>query len=137
MKRKFVCFLLAACLCVSFSVSSHAAGEDNSGRAETLRSLGLFLGSDNGFELDRIATRVESAVMVVRMLGREDTAKSENSTHPFSDVPDWASAKVSEELLFVFEFEPNDDFEHANYMPDFAEILATSPTLWRACLCDK
>ena len=94
MKRKFVCFLLAACLCVSFSVSSHAAGEDNSGRAETLRSLGLFLGSDNGFELDRIATRVESAVMVVRMLGREDTAKSENSTHPFSDVPDWASAYV-------------------------------------------
>ena len=94
MKRKFGCFLLAVCLCVSLAVPSYAAEEGNSDRAEALRSLGLFLGSDNGFELDRIATRVESAVMVVRMLGREDAAKSENSPHPFSDVPDWASAYV-------------------------------------------
>ena len=94
MNKKFGCLFLAVCLCVSLAAPSFAAAADDSGRAEILRDLGLFLGSDDGFELDRPATRAEAAVMVVRMLGREATAKSENLSHPFSDVPEWASAYV-------------------------------------------
>ena len=94
MNKKFGYLFLVVCLCVSLAAPARAAGTDNSDRAETLRSLGLFLGSDSGFELDRAATRSEAAVMVVRMLGREQTAKSENFSHPFSDVPEWASAYV-------------------------------------------
>lgn len=59
--------------------------------AETLKSLGLFVGSDKGFELDREPTRVEEVVMLIRLLGKEAEVKSGSYTHPFSDVPAWAN----------------------------------------------
>lgn len=94
MKRKLLSLALVVCICFSFPISATAEGDDYIRQAEALKSLGLFLGSDAGFELDREATRVESAVMVVRMLGKEETARSQGNAHPFSDVPEWASAYV-------------------------------------------
>lgn len=62
--------------------------------AENLKSLGLFVGSDKGFELDRAPTRVEEVVMLIRLLGKEQTALSGNWTHPFTDVPAWADKYI-------------------------------------------
>ena len=62
--------------------------------AETLRSLGLFLGSDKGFELERVPSRVEEVVMLIRLLGKEQEAKSGSWTHPFTDVPAWADKYI-------------------------------------------
>jgi len=59
-----------------------------------LYDLGLFKGTDKGFELDRQLTRSEAAVMLVRLLGAEEDALSANASHPFSDVPSWASPYV-------------------------------------------
>ena len=62
--------------------------------AETLKGLGLFLGSDKGFELGRVPSRIEEVVMLIRLLGKEQEAKSGSWTHPFTDVPAWANQYI-------------------------------------------
>ena len=62
--------------------------------AEELWKDGLLLGSNGSFNLDKPLTRAEGAVMVVRLLGKEEEAKSEAYAHPFTDVPVWASSYV-------------------------------------------
>ncbi|MDO4539806.1 MAG: transglutaminase domain-containing protein [Syntrophomonadaceae bacterium] len=61
-------------------------------RAEALNQLGLFQGTDNGFELGRAPTRIEALIMLIRLLGQEDVALGGSFTHPFTDVPAWADA---------------------------------------------
>ena len=63
--------------------------------AEVLKYLGLFLGTDKGFELDRAPTRTESVVLLLRMLGQEQEALNSNYTHPFKDVPAWANKYIA------------------------------------------
>lgn len=62
--------------------------------AEKLKVLGLLSGSDKGFELDRQTTRCEAAVMVVRLLGKENEAIRKDYNHHFLDVPKWASPYI-------------------------------------------
>ncbi len=63
--------------------------------AADLKQLGLFKGvSDTNFDLNREPTRVEALVMLIRVLGKENTALNSNSNHPFVDVPDWADKYV-------------------------------------------
>lgn len=62
--------------------------------AEKLNLMGLLLGTDHGFELDRTPTRVQGAVMLVRLLGKEEEARVSSFSHPFADVPDWADSYV-------------------------------------------
>jgi hypothetical protein len=62
--------------------------------AEKLKALGLFLGSDLGFELERRPTRIEEVIMLIRLLGKEREAANGSWTHPFTDVPDWADPYV-------------------------------------------
>ena len=64
--------------------------------AYMLKNLGLFKGTDNGFELDRAPTRVEALVLLIRTLGKEDEIEREDlEKHPFTDVPAWADNYVS------------------------------------------
>lgn len=59
--------------------------------ASYLKELGLFKGvSDTDFDLYRPATRVEAIVMIIRLLGEENTALNAHLNHPFTDVPAWA-----------------------------------------------
>lgn len=67
---------------------------DTQAQAQMLKNLGLFKGTDKGFELEKPMTRAEAAVMVTRLLGAEAEAKTENNSHPFGDVPVWASPYV-------------------------------------------
>ena len=73
-----------------------AGGGNNNAEniANALKSLGLFLGSDNGFELDRKPTRIEAVIMLIRLLGKEAEAKAETYSHPFTDVPAWADSYI-------------------------------------------
>lgn len=59
--------------------------------AQELKDLGLFQGSNTGFELERAPKRVESAVMLIRLLGLEETVLNGKYSHPFTDVPSWAN----------------------------------------------
>ena len=62
--------------------------------AASLKTLNLFAGTRNGFDLDRTGTRAEGAVMLIRLLGRESEALSRKAVHPFRDVPAWAAGQV-------------------------------------------
>lgn len=63
--------------------------------ADFLNSLGLFKGTDNGYELEREPNRTEAAVMLVRLLGKEAEAQAYTGTHPFNDVPEWADRYIA------------------------------------------
>ena len=79
-----------------------AAGTELSEEDAALRLyyLGMLNGTGtniNGgidFALGKGLTRVESAVLAVRMMGMEETALQMKYAHPFYDVPEWASAYV-------------------------------------------
>ena len=67
--------------------------------ADALNTMGLFKGDEtgygSGYALERNATRLEGLIMFIRLLGEEDEALASTSTHPFSDVPNWASKYVA------------------------------------------
>lgn len=104
MSRFFVCLLAAALLCTQLTVGVFAAppGRTAAGQAaaEELYELGLFLGSGtlpNGspnFDLDRTPYRGEAVVMLVRLLGAEEEAKSGQFSHSFTDAAEWADAHI-------------------------------------------
>lgn len=62
--------------------------------AEDLSEIGVFVGSDIGFELEREATRIEGLIMFIRLIGKEEEVLSKNWEHPFSDVPEWADRHI-------------------------------------------
>ena len=91
--KRTVILLLVVIFSVIFTVCVFADDHkviQNETKAQTLKALGLFRGSNSGFELDREPNRVESGVMFVRLLGKEKEAEDMKYTHPFTDVPDWA-----------------------------------------------
>lgn len=94
MKKKMAVLLLVLVTILSFGDVNVEAQQLNLKEAENLKSLGLFMGTDKGFELDKVATRAESAAMLVRLLGAEKAAKENKHTHPFTDVPKWANEYV-------------------------------------------
>ncbi len=97
MKKRLLTLTLVLALALTWlpmGLTAAAAGTDYTPVADTLKDLGLFLGTNTGYELGRNATRAEAATMVVRLLGKEAVAKAENNTHPFTDVPVWANPYV-------------------------------------------
>ena len=64
--------------------------------AQMLYDLGLFKGTDNGFELDKKCDRLQAAALFIRLLGKETEAINNPKTHPFKDVPEWASPYVGQ-----------------------------------------
>lgn len=62
--------------------------------AKKLKDMGLFKGSELGFELNRAPSRVEAGVMLIRLLGKEEEAMQNANSHPFNDVPSWANSYV-------------------------------------------
>ena len=58
--------------------------------ADGLYNIGLFKGTNSGYELDRSASRIEAVVMLIRLLGEEEEALSFTGENPFDDVDTWA-----------------------------------------------
>lgn len=71
-----------------------AAAADFTGCADQLQALGLFRGSEQGYELDRAPTRAEAAVMLVRLLGEEQDALALEYDAPFTDLDSWQQPYV-------------------------------------------
>ena len=91
--------LLLLVLIISSMLTVSAFASEYDSVAKELKTLGLFQGTDTGFDLDRAPTRTEAAVMLVRLLGAESEAKAEFSagsiSHPFTDVPSWADPYIA------------------------------------------
>lgn len=93
MKRLTKLLVLTLALAALLTVSAFAA--DFTHCADALNDLGLFQGTDSGYDLDRAPTRAEAAAMLVRLLGAEEEAqKMEEYTAPFTDLRDWAKPYV-------------------------------------------
>lgn len=60
--------------------------------AQALNVMGLFKGTDIGYELERQPTRLETLIMLIRLLGEEKQALEYQGTHPFTDVTGWPDA---------------------------------------------
>lgn len=92
MKKMFKKVLIAVCLTAVLIVVAFASNFDHC--ADALNEIGLFRGTQNGYELDRAPTRAEAATMLVRLFGAENDALSLSYTAPYTDVADWAKPYV-------------------------------------------
>ncbi|MBK5263063.1 MAG: S-layer homology domain-containing protein [Peptostreptococcaceae bacterium] len=91
--KKFMVMILALCLVFSSGMTAFAA-TGYEAEATELKTMGLFQGTDKGFELEVAPTRAQASVMLVRFLGKEDIALAQSSSHPFTDVPKWADKYI-------------------------------------------
>ncbi len=91
--RKAIALVLSLLLLLPHTAAFAANDEQF---ADSLYQLGVFYGTENGYELSRALTRAEGVAMLVRMLGAEDEAAqlSDTST-PFTNVPDWAAGSIA------------------------------------------
>ena len=86
-------WLRAVCVgAAMLTASAFAANYTNC--ADSLHEMGLFQGTQNGYDLDRTPTRAEAAVMLVRLLGKEAEAKALTYTAPFTDLKGWEKPYV-------------------------------------------
>lgn len=85
-----VCVLALSCMSPALAYSQDKAQT----QAEALKALGLFQGTDIGFELERAPTRMEALVMLLRMTGVEREARFYEGEHPFTDAPSWIPAEA-------------------------------------------
>ena len=92
--KKILSLVLAAVLLFALIIPVAAYSEKQLDTADALYGLGLFLGYGKSYGLDNGLTRNEGIVLLVRMLGKEDAAKAENNTTPFTDVADFAEPHV-------------------------------------------
>lgn len=86
--------LLLCAVATTAAMATAAGASDFDACADKLKTLGLFEGTGQSYELDRAPTRAEAAVMLVRLLGQEDAAKALSYTAPFTDVADWQKPYV-------------------------------------------
>ena len=119
------------CMVGMLGVNSAFAYENSEiNKADALNYLGLFQGTDNGYELEKSLTRAEAITMVVRFLGAEKEAKQKKYESPFTDVPDWATDYVG----YAFEkgitqgtgnneFTPNVPIEMNQYLTFLLRVL--------------
>ena len=73
---------------------SESINNDPTVQADFLHALGLFRGTEKGYELEKAMTRAEAAAMLTRFLGAEKKALAGEWKHPFTDVPAWAAPYV-------------------------------------------
>lgn len=83
---------VGAATAAMLTASAFAANYTNC--ADSLHEMGLFQGTQNGYDLDRTPTRAEAAVMLVHLLGKEDEAKALTYTAPFTDLKGWEKPYV-------------------------------------------
>lgn len=89
-------FFRAACagLALTAALTLPAFAADFTECADQLKELGLFQGTQAGYELDRAPTRAEAAAMLVRLLGQEQAAQALTYDAPFTDLQGWEKPYV-------------------------------------------
>ncbi len=152
--KRVLTLTLATSLALSAGITSFAA-EDNLlispapvsapvyddstelGKADILNELGLFNGTDNGYELEREATRLEALIMMIRMMGNDYDALTSQAENPFTDSPTWEGA--SNYIAYGYEqnltsgvtattFDPNSPASCATYATFMLRALGYTDT---------
>ena len=87
--NRFAAFFLALVMAVGVMILPAAASgsaPESVDRADKLASLGLFQGTNQGYQLDNIPNRIQGLVMLIRLLGLEDEALAYDEDSPFTDL---------------------------------------------------
>ena len=96
--KKIVKSVLSVILAIVMSMSMMIGAlayenDDAQNKADMLYTLGLFKGTENGYELDKELTRIQALIMLIRLSGKEiDALYGDETSHPFTDCPDWEDA---------------------------------------------
>ena len=96
MKKRIVSLVAATAVAIGAMISTMAYTDKQEYQADALNSLGLFLGTDKGYELDKSLTRAEGVTLIVRMYGKvnEATANADKYILPFTDLVGWEKGYV-------------------------------------------
>ena len=78
--------IIAVLIILIIAISTSVFAAPDTQYADTLYELGLFKGTDKGYELEKTLTREESATILVRLLGEETTVDADNFNEVFVDV---------------------------------------------------
>ena len=112
--KKTVIALLLSLVMIVMSFTCFAANATDVNTADALNELGLFLGTGNGYELDKGLTRAEGVTLLVRMIGKEETAQNSVYENDFTDVPEWAAGYIG----YAFENGITDGTGATTFSPD-------------------
>ena len=93
MKRVLVTIMIVAILSGALVIPASAANYTHV--ADELNGLGLFQGTDSGYDLGSAPNRIQAVVMLIRLLGLETEALACDSEHPFADVSGWQAPYVA------------------------------------------
>ncbi len=118
MFRKLTAALLVLCLCSAAALPA-AAYDDASAvkKADALKAMGLFKGSELGYELNRAPTRIEAVIMLIRLLGKETEALyGDEYSHPFTDAPGWEGA--SDYLAYAYSTGLTNGVDSTHFDPE-------------------
>lgn len=94
--KKILSLIFTVILLVQIPTAVFASEDKAEIYADTLNTLGIFKGTDNGYELDKPLTRLEALILLIRLSGEEISAlyPEEEMKHPFTDAPDWDGAEA-------------------------------------------
>ncbi len=89
--KRYIAVILAAVLFLTIPAT---AADSRLLAADTLYTLGLVEGTNSGYELDRVPTRAEALVFILRLAGLRDEAQAYSGSTPFTDLPTWAEPYI-------------------------------------------
>ena len=92
---RIMALLLAATLLVGVLPVWGADTALSTAHADSLNALGLFRGTNNGYELENVPNRAQGLTMLIRLLGKEAAATGGSWQHPFTDARDWSFPYVA------------------------------------------
>lgn len=117
--KKIIALLLALTLCMGLCASAFAfEAETAETKADALNVLGLFQGTDKGYELDRTPTRLEALIMLIRLTGKENDALYpwEPYVPHFTDMPTWEGA--AEYICYAYDTGLTDGTSDTTFSPN-------------------
>ena len=112
--KKIITALFLALAVIITSATVFAVDNSYINTADALNELGLFLGTGNGYELEKGLTRAEGVTLLVRMIGKEETAQNSVYENDFTDVPEWAAGYIG----YAFENGITDGTGATTFSPD-------------------
>jgi len=96
-KRKFknISVIILICLMIFSNLNLVNAEPKYEYYADKLSQIEVFVGTGDGFDLEREPTRLEGLIMLIRLLGVEKEAEEITEfNYPFDDVPEWGKYYV-------------------------------------------
>ena len=136
--------LALALTLLAVPAAASGSAPESTGRADKLAALGLFRGTNAGYDLDSAPTRIQGLVMLIRLLGLEEEALAYEGSSPFTDLT-WGKSYVAygyanglTQGTGAATFSPNEPLSAVSYVTFLLRALgyddAAGDFSWRSSL---